>query len=87
MLNQFGFSIPNFKVNFNEIIERSRNVSNQLSSGVKHLMKKIKLMFLEVLEKLIKLKTLKIVEVFDLNSKKTDVLEFRKYNISYWCII
>ena len=32
---EFGISIPNYNLNFDKIIERSRNVSNQLSSGVK----------------------------------------------------
>ena len=73
--NQFGFSIPNFKVNFNDLISRSRNVSKQLSSGVEHLMKKNKIQVFRGIGKINKIEKRKIVEVFDLNSKKTDVLE------------
>ena len=73
--NQFGFSIPNFKVNFNDLISRSRNVSKQLSSGVEHLMKKNKVQVFRGVGKINKIEKRKIVEVFDLNNKKTDVLE------------
>src|SRR5437868_11293566 len=41
-LNEFGFSADNFKFDLAKIVERSRGVANQLSSGVKHLMKKNK---------------------------------------------
>ena len=39
----FGFSISNYKVNFEEIIKRSRSIAKSLSSGVEHLMKKNKI--------------------------------------------
>ena len=39
----YGFSIPDYKVNFEDIIKRSRTVAKSLSSGVEHLMKKNKI--------------------------------------------
>jgi dihydrolipoamide dehydrogenase len=39
----FGFSIKDYNVDFKKIIERSRKVANQLSSGVAFLMKKNKI--------------------------------------------
>ena len=36
----YGFSIDNYKINFEQIIKRSRNVSEKLTSGVQHLLKK-----------------------------------------------
>ncbi len=38
--NDYGFSISNYKINFGDIIKRSRSVAKNLSSGVSHLMKK-----------------------------------------------
>ena len=40
--NSFGFSISDYKINFDDIIKRSRSVAKTLSSGVSHLMKKNK---------------------------------------------
>ena len=40
---QYGFTIEGVKFDFKKIIERSRNVSKQLSSGIVHLMKKNKI--------------------------------------------
>jgi len=39
-LNEFGFEAENFKFDLAKIVERSRKVANQLSNGVKGLMKK-----------------------------------------------
>ena len=41
-LDQFGFSVKDVKFDFNKIIERSRKVSKQLSSGIASLLKKNK---------------------------------------------
>ncbi len=42
-LGEFGFSADNFKFDLGKIVERSRNVSQQLSNGVAFLMKKHKI--------------------------------------------
>ncbi|HEX2593795.1 MAG TPA: dihydrolipoyl dehydrogenase, partial [Rhizomicrobium sp.] len=42
-LNEFGFSADNFKFDIGKIVERSRKVAQQLSSGVAFLMKKHKI--------------------------------------------
>src|SRR6201985_2947490 len=42
-LNEFGFSADNFKFDIAKIVERSRKVAKQLSSGVAFLMKKHKI--------------------------------------------
>ncbi len=42
-LDQFGFSVKDIKFDFNKIIERSRKVSKQLSSGIEALLKKNKI--------------------------------------------
>ena len=41
--NEFGFSIGDIKVDFNRVVERSREVAGKLSQGVSHLMKKNKI--------------------------------------------
>ncbi len=41
-LEQFGFSADNIKFDFNKIIKRSRDVADQLSKGISHLLKKNK---------------------------------------------
>src|SRR5579871_5536570 len=42
-LGEFGFAADNFRMDFPKIIERSRKVAAQLSSGVAFLMKKNKI--------------------------------------------
>ncbi len=42
-LDQYGFAVDNPRFDFAKVIKRSRNVANQLSSGVKGLMKKHKI--------------------------------------------
>ncbi|MFN3605281.1 MAG: dihydrolipoyl dehydrogenase [Leptonema sp. (in: bacteria)] len=37
---EFGISVESYKVDFSKIIQRSRNVANQMSKGVQYLMKK-----------------------------------------------
>ena len=41
--NKFGIEIPSYKVNWNKIVQRSRNISKRLSKGVEFLMKKNKI--------------------------------------------
>jgi len=41
-LEQFGFSADNIKFDFSKIIKRSRDVAQQLSNGIAHLLKKNK---------------------------------------------
>jgi len=42
-LDHYGFAVDNARFDFAKVIKRSRNVANQLSSGVKGLMKKHKI--------------------------------------------
>ena len=61
---KYGFSIPDYKMDFEKIILRSREVSKQLSSGVDHLMKKNNVHVFKGFGKIIKdEKNLKTVEV------------------------
>lgn len=46
-LEAYGFKADNISFDFKKIIERSRAVSSQLAAGVKHLMKKNKVMVIE----------------------------------------
>lgn len=46
-LGDYGFSAENIKFDFTKVIERSRNVANQLSSGIKSLLKKNKVEVIE----------------------------------------
>ena len=52
-LNEFGFSAENFKFDAAKIVERSRKVAKQLSSGVAFLMKKHKIQVIDGVAKLI----------------------------------
>ena len=66
----FGFSISNYKVNFEEIIKRSRSVAKSLSSGVEHLMKKNKIKVHNGIAKIIDSnKNNKVVEVVGFGNK------------------
>ena len=40
--DQFGFSVKDIKIDIKKIVERSQNVSKQLSGGIGHLLKKNK---------------------------------------------
>ncbi|SFF54871.1 dihydrolipoyl dehydrogenase [Thermoflexibacter ruber] len=65
----YGINIPNFEVDFNGMISRSRGVAGSMSKGVEFLFKKNKI------DKLMgfgKVKKGKIVEVTDAEGKKTD---------------
>ncbi len=42
-LEQFGFSADNIKFDFKKVVQRSRDVSSQLTAGIGHLMKKNKI--------------------------------------------
>lgn len=62
----YGFSIPDYKVNFEDIIKRSRTVAKSLSSGVEHLMKKNKINVHKGLAKIIESsRDQKVVKVID----------------------
>jgi len=41
-VSDFGFSVSNVQMDINKITKRSRDVAAQLSSGIKHLLKKNK---------------------------------------------
>ena len=41
-VGDFGFAVSNIQMDINKITQRSRDVANQLSSGIKHLLKKNK---------------------------------------------
>lgn len=65
----YGINIPSFEVDFNGMISRSRGVAGSMSKGVEFLFKKNKI------DKLMgfgKVKKGKIVEVTDVEGKKTD---------------
>ena len=42
-LDEFGFSAKEISFDISKVVKRSRNVAKQLSNGVEHLLKKIKL--------------------------------------------
>ncbi len=44
---EFGFKIKGLEVDFKKIVQRSRDVSNKLTSGIKHLMNKNKITVIE----------------------------------------
>lgn len=46
-LDQFGFSVEKISFDFQKIVKRSRQVSAQLTAGIKHLMKKNKITVFE----------------------------------------
>jgi dihydrolipoamide dehydrogenase len=52
-LGEFGFSADNVKFDLNKIVQRSRGVSKQLSSGVAHLLKKNKITVIDGYGKLV----------------------------------
>ena len=41
--NKYGIEIPSYKVNWNKVIQRSRNIAKRLSKGIEYLMKKNKI--------------------------------------------
>ncbi len=72
---KYGFSIPDYKMDFDKIILRSREVSKQLSSGVEHLMKKNNVNVFKGFGKIINdSKNLKTVEVSSESNKKSILL-------------
>src|ERR1700733_3658270 len=68
--DEFGFSIKEFSFNLKKVVERSRKVANQLSAGVKFLMKKNKI---EVVDGPAKLLGKGKVEVSKDNKKIADL--------------
>ena len=71
-LEQFGFSADNIKFDFNKIIQRSRDVANQLSKGITHLLKKNKVEVIIGEGKLINKNTIEITldkKIHNINAK------------------
>ena len=62
--NKYGIEIPSYKVNWNKIVQRSRNISKRLSKGVEYLMKKNKIDYLNGIASFIDCNTL-IVKLKD----------------------
>ena len=59
--NKFGIEIPSYKVNWNKIVQRSRNISKRLSKGVEFLMKKNKIDYIPASASFIDKNTLSII--------------------------
>lgn len=70
--SDFGFEVPDFNVNFPNVIERSRKVAAQMSGGVKYLFKKYKV---ETVNGFGTIKEKGLVEIFDENNKVTDTIK------------
>lgn len=60
--NKFGIEIPSYKVNWNKIVQRSRNISKRLSKGVEFLMKKNKIDYIPASASFIDKNTLSVIE-------------------------
>ena len=74
--DKYGFTLSGYEINFDKIVERSRSVSEQLSAGVKHLMKKNNITVYKGHGKINKdKKNKKIVEVFESSNGKAFQLE------------
>ena len=71
-LGEFGFAVDNIRFDFEKIIQRSRAVSNQLTSGIGKLMKKNKVTVFDATGKLAGKGT---VALYDKQGKKTDELK------------
>jgi dihydrolipoamide dehydrogenase len=65
--DEYGFKIGKIEFDFNKVIERSRKVSAQLASGIKHLLKKNKV---TVIDGFGRLKGKNIVSIIDLKNDK-----------------
>ena len=50
---EYGFTVKDYSFDLKKIVARSRNVANQLASGVKHLMKKNKVEIIDGMAKLL----------------------------------
>jgi dihydrolipoamide dehydrogenase len=70
-LPEYGFSVKDIKVDFPNIIKRSRGVSAQLVAGIKHLMKKNKI---TVFDGFAKLNGNQKVEVTEGEAKGTNII-------------
>ena len=71
-LGDFGFAVDNIRFDFEKIIQRSRAVSNQLTSGISKLMKKNKVTVFDATGKLAGKGT---VALYDKQGQKTDELK------------
>ena len=69
--NDFGFKINSVDTDYNQVIERSRKVANQMSGGIKQLFKKNKVQEVRGFGKLTKSKT---IDVYDENGNVTDTV-------------
>ena len=66
--SDFGISINDYKLNFTDVINRSRNTASNMSKGINFLMKKNKI---TVINGFAKLESNKTVKVIDDNKKET----------------
>jgi dihydrolipoamide dehydrogenase len=74
-LGEFGISADNIKFDFKKIIARSRGVSEQLTNGIKHLMKKNKIEVFNGYGKLSGKNGIVVRETADRDSKKIADIE------------
>ncbi len=77
--NEFGFSINNVETDYNQVIERSRKVSAQMSGGVKQLFKKNKVQEVKGWGKINKAKS---IDVYDEAGNITDTINAKNIIIA-----
>ncbi len=76
---EYGFTIPNYQVDFEKVIERSRRVSNRMSQGIAFLFKKYKV---ESISGHGRIKTENSIEVSDADGNITDIVEAKNIIIA-----
>lgn len=69
--SDYGIDVPSASVQFDKVVQRSRNVAEGMSKGVQFLMKKNKI---DIIEGFGKLKKGKVIEVTDKSNNKKDYL-------------
>ena len=79
-VSDFGFSVSNIQMDISKITQRSRDVANQLSSGIKHLLKKNKVTVFDGFGYLDK-KTTEVKKVIVRLKNNTKTLELTAKNI------
>ena len=79
-VGDFGFSVSNIQMDISKITQRSRDVANQLSSGIKHLLKKNKVTVFDGFGYLDK-KTTEVKKVIVRLKNNTKTLELTAKNI------
>lgn len=77
--NDFGFEIKDVKVNFDQVIKRSRDVADKMSNGVTFLFKKYKVNHVKGFGSI---KTKGIVEVTDKDGNITDTIKAKNILIA-----